>query len=103
MDKYVENTLSKLEVSATSRAPAGVDLFKTDPSSQTLSSDTRDLPHTTVSSLLYLSLCVRPDLLVSVTFLWSRVQTPTEEDLSKLKRVLRYLSCTGRPTTRVLG
>ena len=37
---------------------------------------------------------VRPDILLPITFLCSRVSEPTTEDLTKLERVFRYLNGT---------
>ena len=47
-----------------------------------------------MARLLYLAKRVRPDLLVTVSFLTTRVQCSTEEDLGKLDRCLRYLNST---------
>lgn len=86
--------MSKLAVNATSRVQAGVDLFKIDPDSKLLSSEMSALFHTIVASLLYLSLSVRPDLLVSLLFYVLVFKASTEEDMNKLKQVLKYLSYT---------
>jgi hypothetical protein len=47
-----------------------------------------------VAKLLYLAKRARPDILVSVSFLSTRVQDPTTVDWKKLDRVLRYLNGT---------
>ena len=44
-----------------------------------------------VCKLLYIALCGRPDILLAVVFLASRVSKATLQDQSKLKRLLEYL------------
>jgi hypothetical protein len=51
-----------------------------------------------VARLLYLAKRTRPDILLTVSFLTTRVQAPTEQDMVKLERSLRYLN-----STRQLG
>ena len=50
--------------------------------------------HTCTAKLLYLSKRVRPDILLPVSFLCTRVNSPTVEDNEKLNRVLGYLKAT---------
>ena len=50
--------------------------------------------HSLVAKLLYLSKRTRPDILVAVAFLTSRVQVATVQDNDKLMRVLKYLKGT---------
>ena len=47
-----------------------------------------------VMSLMYLARFTRPDILQAVTFLATRSANPTEEDMVKLHRVLRYIAGT---------
>lgn len=44
-----------------------------------------------MAKLLYISKRVRPDILLAVTFLTTRVLNATQDDWTKLIRVLRYL------------
>jgi hypothetical protein len=48
--------------------------------------------HTLVAKVLYLATRTRVDLLLTVAFLTTRVQAPTEEDKIKLIRVFKYLN-----------
>jgi hypothetical protein len=50
--------------------------------------------HSTVAKLLYLAKRARPDILMVVIFLCTRVQNATVEDEKKLVRVLGYLKNT---------
>jgi hypothetical protein len=45
-----------------------------------------------VAKLLYLAKRTRPEILTAISWLSSRVQSPTEEDLKKLNQVFGYLS-----------
>ncbi len=49
---------------------------------------------TFVAKLLYIAKIVRPECLVSVAFLTTRVHVVDEDDMRKLKRVLGYLRAT---------
>ena len=49
--------------------------------------------HTQVAKLLYVAKRTRPDILLAVLFLTTRVQRLDEEDMNKLVRVLKYLKC----------
>ena len=44
-----------------------------------------------VMSLMYVARMTRPDILLAVSFLASRVQSPKQEDERKLRRVMNYL------------
>lgn len=47
-----------------------------------------------VMSLMYIARLTRPDILLAVTYLATRAQHPTETDMAKIHRVLRYLKGT---------
>ena len=74
--------------------PAANDLFIIDQSAELCSPKQKEVFHSQVASLLYLSKKTRPDLLTPVSFLTTRVAAPTVQDMGKLKRVLRYLKGT---------
>jgi len=79
----------------TSRStPAGASLFETDPQSECLPESAKQDFHSKVAALLYLSKKTRPDILLPVSFLTTRVSNPTVQDMSKLLRVLMYLNGT---------
>jgi len=50
--------------------------------------------HATVAKLLFIAKRARPDILLAISFLTTRVKEPDEDDWGKLKRVLGYLSGT---------
>jgi hypothetical protein len=49
--------------------------------------------HTVVAKLLYLGKRIRPDILLTVSFLCTRVTKVTERDMIKLKRLVNYVAC----------
>ena len=72
-------------------SPGGSDLFD--------AKDSTPLPNknnylSIVMSLMYIARLVRPDILLSVVYLSTRSSQPTENDYSKLMRVLSYLKMT---------
>ena len=50
--------------------------------------------HQQTAKLLYLCKCVRPECLTTVAFLATRVTKVDQDDLGKLRRVIRYISHT---------
>ena len=47
-----------------------------------------------MAKILYLAKRVRPDLLTSIGFLSKRVRYPTQQDLEKLRRLIKYINGT---------
>ena len=101
MCKYIEDIISSNNVRGVSRVPASPSLFDINENACRLSDDEADNFHSVVASLLYLALRVRPDIMVAVTFLCSRVAFSTDEDLLKLKKLLQYLNLTKDLTMRI--
>jgi hypothetical protein len=93
MEGYVEDLLKAAGVTGKVNTPAVETLFDIC-DSPLLTDDLREDFHSTVAKLLYLAKRVRPDLLVAVSFLATRVQKPTEQDRTKLDRALKYLNGT---------
>ena len=94
MEGFIEDLLKENSVSGTSRVPASLSLFEIDDSECRLEKEEAERFHSVVASLLYLSLKIRPELLVAVTFLCSRVDKSTKQDMRKLYKVLNYLNFT---------
>ena len=94
MMKYVQDLLIKLDIKGTSKTPAGVNLFDINNLSQELGSVDKEKFHSTVASLLYLAKRVRPDLLLAISYLSTRISAPTEDDNKKLIKLMKYLNHT---------
>ena len=92
--KFVEDFLREAEVTATAPSPAAPELFAIDPTSPKLDLKRAKKFHSWVASLLYLAKRTRPDILLPVGFLTTRVLCSSEEDQKKLERVIRYLNGT---------
>ena len=67
--------------------------MKDDP---TLESSKKELFQSIVGSLIYLSICTRPDISYSVSKLCKNMSNPTETDLKAAYKVLRYLKGTAQ-------
>ena len=93
MSEYVIEALQafpdKLRKSVTS--PARPDLFHLDYSSPRLSNQNSNLFHSLVMRLMWVSQRCRLDIATAIAFLSTRVSRSTEQDWSKLKRVLEFL------------
>ena len=77
----------------TAKSPANADLFKIGEGDLLSDALKKDF-HSCVAKLLYLARMVRPDIMVAVAFLTTRVTAPTSVDLLKLDRILNYLNGT---------
>jgi hypothetical protein len=102
MPAYVDSLLQLSGTVGTASTPAGTNLFAIDDTSKILDEADKDSYHSTVARLLYLAKRTRPDILLAVSFLCSRVQAPTEEDVKKMMRVLRYINGTHQLGLRLI-
>ena len=91
MAAYVEGLLKEYRVVGSVTSPATGDLFK-EGDEGLLSATCARTFHTIVAKLLYLSKRARPDILIAVAYLTTRVKSPTAGDMTKLNRVLKYLN-----------
>jgi hypothetical protein len=102
MKKYIADILAEFEITGQARTPASLELFDIDAGSPLMPENIKERFHRGTAQCLYLATHVRPDILVAVSFLTTRVQAPTEQDVAKLIRLLRYLNRT-RDLGLVLG
>jgi len=93
MEGFVNDLLKENEVIRTAATPAADHLFTVRESPKLSPEDAKRF-HSIVAKLLYLAKRTRPDILTTVIFLTSRVQDSTEDDNSKLHRLLRYINST---------
>ena len=96
MKQYVLECIEAYELKNKDMAasPARSDLFMIDEKSSRLPEPDAELLHSIVAKLLCISNRARPDVLLPVAFLCTRVQRPTQQDRDKLRRVLQYLNGT---------
>jgi hypothetical protein len=89
-----KSIVEESNVEATSRktnSPAADNIFEIDGESPTLPEQERKKFHALVAKLLYLAKRVRPECLMAVSFLTTRVTKATAEDKVKLDRIINYL------------
>ena len=90
MSKYLEELVTTCNISGTADTPAANNLFDISETAPKLSKQQSDLFHSHVAKCLYVAKRVRPDILLAVSFLSSRVQCPDTSDWKKLIRILKY-------------
>jgi hypothetical protein len=94
MTKYVTNLISQVpaDMSGLANTPSLSHLLQVNCQNPTLlDKNTAELFHTLNAKLLYLSKHGRPDILLPVSFLCSRVKSPDQDDYRKLTHVVKYL------------
>ena len=92
MPKFINELLEEYQdVEGTAKTPAKKDLFITNENASLLNENDRAYFHTATAKLLYLCKRSRPDIMTAIAWLCTRVQQPTEEDLDKLYRVIKYI------------
>ena len=94
MDGMVEAILDDCKIdnlTKVTRSPAMEGLFECDDESPLLDTKDKKYFHTFTARMLYLAKRVKPECLVTVAFLATRVTKSTLQDLGKLRRLLRYL------------
>ena len=90
MQHFIEQMLDSTGVKSIAETPAASYLFDVRESPVLSPSNAKEF-HSMTAKLLYLSKRCRPDILLPVAFLTTRVNAPTEDDKKKLVRVLSYL------------
>ena len=93
MQSYIDEAIqqSQLDVRRAAATPATKALFDIDTDAAKLGPSESERFRSIVCKLLYVALRGRPDILLSVAFLASRVSKATLQDQAKLKRLLEYL------------
>jgi hypothetical protein len=94
MQKFIDELMNVYNVSSVSDTPCGNNLFELFPDSPLLDRKQMENFHSCVAKCLYLSKRVRPDILLTVSYLTSRVLEPNQADNRKLGRLLKYLNGT---------
>ena len=94
MEGYIRELLDQFGVTGFRATPATDALFDVSDDSAALCAKRAESYRSWTMRLPYLSQRVRPDTLVAVRFLSTRSTKSTEEDWSKLERVVMYLNST---------
>jgi hypothetical protein len=94
MQGFVEEFVADYPGDKVVSSPSNGDLFTTEDTDVIVEETDRKSFHTVVAKLLYLGKRIRPDILLTVSFLCTRVTKVTERDMIKLKRLVNYVACT---------
>lgn len=92
MRDYLQEVITELEmdIKKTVATLAQMNLFNVNPDAKRLGKHKAEVFHSVVAKLLYVSKCVRMDILLGIGFLCTRVLKCTMQDKTKLRRVLEY-------------
>jgi len=93
MSFYVKQLLEEKNFTE-APSPSTKRTFEVDKGSPLLGDKEKKYFHSTVAKLLFMAKRARPDLLTVVSFLCTRVQGATQQDMGKLERVLGYVKVT---------
>jgi hypothetical protein len=94
MGGFIQEWFEDLNVHGSATTPALPDLFTIDESSPRLAEKEAKFFHSQVAKALYAAKRGRPDILTAVAFLSTRPTKSTEQDLTKLQRLLKYVNGT---------
>ncbi|MGC9156348.1 MAG: reverse transcriptase domain-containing protein, partial [Ferrimicrobium sp.] len=92
MEGYTADIVRAFGVDGKAASPAGDNLFTVRDNVPPLDKRRKEAFHSAVAKALYLAKRVRPETLVAVSFLTTRVQAPDEDDWMKLERLYKYLA-----------
>jgi hypothetical protein len=92
MSNYIINCIDAHQIEGIALTPALPNLFEVDSSSELLSTNEKELFHSSVAKLLFCAKRVRHDIMTPIAFLSTRVNSPTKQDMDKLRRILKYLN-----------
>jgi hypothetical protein len=93
MAAYVKKLLKDYAVTGSASSPADARVFELDTLPALTTREQKNY-HTLVAKLLFLANRTRPDIMLPVSFLTTRVNGPTTGDKKKLDRVMKYLNST---------
>ena len=96
MQSYSEEAIKAYgePINSAAKTLATRTLIDIDPESPLLSKERAKTFHHIVAKLLHVTKRARLDIQSTVVFLCRRVESPTEEDMRKLKRLLQYINGT---------
>jgi hypothetical protein len=93
MEGYIQSILNAHKIDGKASSPAAPDFFEA-VNQERLPIASQKQMHTSVAQLLYLGTRVRPDILLCVNYLTTRVNKFTTDDQKKITRCLKYLNAT---------
>ena len=96
MKEYLKDTINEFpeDCSKTANTPAATHLFEVKDNQTKLDKKMKQIFHTYVAKMLFVSKRGRPDIQVAIAFLSTRVTEPDTDDWKKLVRLMRYVNAT---------
>ena len=94
MRGYTEEVVATSGVHGMARSPATDGLFEIRDGAELVAERTRVWYHKIVAMILYLAKRTKPECLTAVSYLATRVNKCTVDDVEKLQRLVRYLNAT---------
>ena len=94
MKKSIEEVLKRNTVTGFAATPSTEDLFQIDEMSPRLSKPEAEKFHSEVASINYIAKRIKPECLTITSFLMTRVQSSTEQDMQKFQRLINYVNST---------
>lgn len=91
MKGYIEDVLVAAGLPGTARTPATEGLYVIRESAPKVTEHVRVWFHRIVAKLLYVAKRIRPECLTAVSFLSTRVTKCDEDDVEKLRRLVKYI------------
>jgi hypothetical protein len=91
MLQQVTDIVNTSGVEGTAPTPAATTLFDTDPDLAIACKEEQDWFHQFVAKILYVGKRTKPECLITVAYLATRVGKANEEDMGKLRRLIRYM------------
>lgn len=91
MKKYIEDILKDNKFTKSVSTPSTRSLFEDSDYRMMLSDHEKGNFHTITAKLLYVAKRTRPDILLTVSYLCTKVSAPTIYDKTKLERLINYL------------
>ena len=91
MEHFISSLLEDVQVSYIVKTPGTDNLFITRETRLLDTIETIEF-HSQIAKLLYLAKRTRPDILLAVSFVTTRVQKPDIDDYHKISRVLKYIN-----------
>jgi hypothetical protein len=92
MPHHTKQLIDDSGITGRAPTPAATTLFDIDHDSPLLGAEDKKYFHSYVHRIMYLANRINGECLVACAFMSGRVLNPTEEDMSKLQRALRYLA-----------
>jgi hypothetical protein len=95
MKKSIDEVLKRNIVTGFAATPSTEDLFQIDEMSPRLGKPEAEKFHSEVASVNYIAKSIKPDECLTInSFLMTRVQSSTEQDMQKFQRLINYVNST---------